>query len=83
MERFADLCRTKAVDIIMPDVKHCGGILEGRNISAMAGMEGVKVLPHNPSGPVATAASARWCASISTSMCSSISGMKYFGVETW
>lgn len=64
VEGFADLCRTKAVEIIMPDVKHCGGILEGRNISAMAAMENVKVAPHNPSGPVATAASAQWCATI-------------------
>jgi galactonate dehydratase len=64
VEGFADLCRTKAVEIIMPDVKHCGGILEGRNISAMAALDGVKVAPHNPSGPVATAASAQWCASI-------------------
>lgn len=64
VEGFASLCRTKAVEIIMPDVKHCGGILEGRNISALADMEGVKVAPHNPSGPVATAASAQWCATI-------------------
>lgn len=64
VEGFAPLCRTKAVEIIMPDVKHCGGILEGRNISALAALEGLKVAPHNPSGPVATAASAHWCATI-------------------
>jgi galactonate dehydratase len=63
-EGFAPLCRTRAVDIIMPDVKHCGGILEGRQISALADLDGVKVAPHNPSGPVATAASAQWCATI-------------------
>ena len=64
VEGFADLCRTKALEVIMPDVKHCGGILEGRNISALADLEGVKVAPHNPSGPVATAASTQWCATI-------------------
>jgi galactonate dehydratase len=64
VEGFADLCRTKALEVIMPDVKHCGGILEGRNISALADLEGVKVAPHNPSGPVATAASVQWCATI-------------------
>jgi galactonate dehydratase len=64
VEGFAGLCRTKALEIIMPDVKHCGGILEGRNISALADLEGVKVAPHNPSGPVATAASAQCCATI-------------------
>jgi galactonate dehydratase len=64
VEGFSALCRRKAVDVIMPDVKHCGGVLEGRNISALAGLDGVKVAPHNPSGPVATAASAQWCATI-------------------
>jgi galactonate dehydratase len=64
VEGFVGLCRTKALEVIMPDVKHCGGILEGRNISALAELEGVKVAPHNPSGPVATAASAQWCATI-------------------
>jgi galactonate dehydratase len=64
LEGFAPLCRTKAVDIIMPDVKHCGGLLEGRNISALADLEGLKVAPHNPSGPLASAASAQWCATI-------------------
>ncbi len=33
---FEPLCRTRAVDIIMPDVKHCGGILEGKKIAALA-----------------------------------------------
>jgi galactonate dehydratase len=64
VEGFAPLCRNKAVEVIMPDVKHCGGIQEGRNIAALAGLENVKVAPHNPSGPVATAASVQWCAAI-------------------
>ena len=53
---FAPLCRNRAVDVIMPDVKHCGGMLEMSRIAAMAATEGVAVAPHNPSGPVATAA---------------------------
>ncbi len=53
---FAPLCRNRAVDVIMPDVKHCGGMLEMSRIAAMAAAEGVAVAPHNPSGPVATAA---------------------------
>jgi len=61
---FAPLCRTKAVDVIMPDVKHCGGLLEMTRIAAMAAAEGVAVAPHNPSGPVSTAASVQICANI-------------------
>jgi len=59
---FEPLCRGKAVDVIMPDVKHCGGILEMSRIAAMAERFAVAVAPHNPSGPVATAASVQLCA---------------------
>jgi galactonate dehydratase len=59
---FGPLIRRRAVDTIMPDVKHCGGLLELTRIAALAADEGVMVAPHNPSGPVATAASAQVCA---------------------
>ena len=61
---FEPLCRNRAVDIIMPDVKHCGGILEGKKIAALAEAHGVEFSPHNPSGPVATAASAQLAAGL-------------------
>ncbi|HYP06248.1 MAG TPA: mandelate racemase/muconate lactonizing enzyme family protein [Bryobacteraceae bacterium] len=59
---FAPLCRNKAVDVIMPDVKHCGGLLEMTRIAALARVDGIAVAPHNPSGPVSTAASVQICA---------------------
>ena len=59
---FAPLVRRHAVDTIMPDVKHCGGLLELTRIAAVAADEGVMVAPHNPSGPVSTAASVQVCA---------------------
>jgi galactonate dehydratase len=59
---FAPLSRRRAVDVIMPDVKHCGGLLELTRIAAMAEVDGVAVAPHNPSGPVSTAASVQVCA---------------------
>ena len=59
---FAPLCRDKTVDVIMPDVKHCGGLLELTRIAAVAEAEGVEVAPHNPSGPVSTAVSIHACA---------------------
>lgn len=54
---FAPLVQRHAVDVIMPDVKHCGGLLELSRIAAAADAEGVRVAPHNPSGPISTAAS--------------------------
>lgn len=59
---FAPLTRRQAVNVIMPDVKHCGGLLEMTRIAAMAKDDGVAVAPHNPSGPVSTAANVQVCA---------------------
>lgn len=57
VDGFLPLCREKAVAVIMPDVKHCGGLLELTHIAAMAAAHGIAIAPHNPSGPVATVAS--------------------------
>ncbi len=43
-------------DFIQPDVSHCGGIGELKKIASMAEAQHVAVCPHNPSGPVANAA---------------------------
>jgi galactonate dehydratase len=59
---FAPLTRVKAVEVIMPDVKHCGGLLELTRIAAVAESDGVTVAPHNPSGPVSTLATVQVCA---------------------
>jgi len=57
VEGFGPFCTRPIVDIIMPDVKHDGGLLETKKIAAAARMSQVLVAPHNPSGPVATIAS--------------------------
>ena len=61
VQGFAPLSRNRTVNVIMPDVKHCGGLLELSRIAAAAEQDGVLVAPHNPSGPVSTAASAQVC----------------------
>ncbi|MCM3880494.1 MAG: mandelate racemase/muconate lactonizing enzyme family protein [Vicinamibacterales bacterium] len=61
---FTPLSRNQTVQVIMPDVKHCGGLLELTRIAAVAESDGVTVAPHNPSGPVSTAASVQVCAVI-------------------
>ena len=58
---FRPLVERRAFDVIMPDVKHCGGLLELSRITAVAADRGVAVAPHNPSGPVSTAASLQAC----------------------
>ena len=54
---YKDLLARGLVDVIQPDVCHCGGISEIMRIAAMAEIESVRVAPHNPNGPVACAAS--------------------------
>lgn len=52
---FKPFLMSGAVDIIQPDISHCGGILEGRRIAAMAEAFDVAVAPHCPLGPLALA----------------------------
>src|SRR5262245_21458662 len=61
---FDQLIRNRAVDVIMPDVKHCGGLMELTHIAAVADTARIHVAPHNPSGPVSTAASIQVCAAL-------------------
>ncbi|HYD38359.1 MAG TPA: galactonate dehydratase [Allosphingosinicella sp.] len=53
---FKPFLEAGAVDIVQPDLSHCGGILEGRRIAAMAEAYDVAVAPHCPLGPLALAA---------------------------
>ena len=53
---FKRMLTRGGVDIIQPDVSHCGGILEMRKIAAMAEAFDVAVAPHCPLGPIALAA---------------------------
>ncbi len=58
---FAPLCTERLVDVIMPDVIHCGGILEMKKIAALADTFRVRVSPHNPQSDVSTMASLHVC----------------------
>ncbi len=46
----------KAADYIQPDISHAGGIMELKKIAAEAECRYIPFAPHNPSGPVANAA---------------------------
>jgi len=54
---FRDLLEKRAVSVIQPDITHCGGITEVRKIAALADAYRVSIAPHNPQGPISTAAS--------------------------
>ncbi|MBO0747468.1 MAG: mandelate racemase/muconate lactonizing enzyme family protein [Acidimicrobiaceae bacterium] len=59
VEGFTPICRNRALDIVMPDVKWCGGVKELGRIADLAKANGLLVSPHNPSGPVTTAVNAQ------------------------
>ena len=62
VEGFAPLLDQHAVDVIMPDTMHCGGLAEGLAIARAAADARVAVSPHNARGPVSTAAALQLCA---------------------
>ena len=64
LTEFDRLLKYGRVDYILPDVKHVGGLLGLKKIATLAETTNVKVTPHNPSGPVATAASVQCMASV-------------------
>ncbi|MFN3377847.1 MAG: galactonate dehydratase [Runella zeae] len=61
---FRSLFELKAADFIQPDVSHAGGIMELKKIAAMAEAYHIPFCPHNPSGPVANAATLQLAACV-------------------
>lgn len=53
---FRELIEKQAVNVVQPDLCHCGGIMQALKIAAMADNYHMAVAPHNPLGPVALAA---------------------------
>jgi galactonate dehydratase len=53
-----------SVDIVMPDVKYSGGMLELKKIASLAEAAGLKVSPHGPASPVGNVAAAHVCAGL-------------------
>src|SRR5207245_1533413 len=53
---FYRLTALRAVDVVQMDLAHCGGILAGKKVAAMAAPQDMVVAPHCSIGPVALAA---------------------------
>jgi galactonate dehydratase len=54
---FKEVLEKRGCSIIQPDITHCGGLSEARRIAAIANVYRAAIAPHNPQGPVSTAAS--------------------------
>jgi galactonate dehydratase len=65
---FRELLEKNAVDIIMPDIQKCGGLLEARKIADMAHTYYVPLAPHCQASPLGTMASCHVMAAIPNAM---------------
>ena len=61
---FRELLEGGGCRIVQPDLMHAGGFTEIRKIAALADTWYVPVAPHNPGGPICTAAAMHLAASV-------------------
>jgi galactonate dehydratase len=64
IEAFYKYAAAGAVDVLMPDVKWCGGLLELRKIAGMAEGMALRVSPHGPASPVGNIAAGHVCVTL-------------------
>ncbi|MHC4445840.1 MAG: mandelate racemase/muconate lactonizing enzyme family protein [Planctomycetota bacterium] len=56
LEDFYRFTAMRAGDILQPDICHCGGLMAGKKITAMAQPQDITISPHVSVGPVALCA---------------------------
>jgi len=56
LQEFARLFAAGACDVCQLDITHCGGLSSARRIAALVEAHRLALAPHNPQGPVSTAA---------------------------
>ena len=61
---FRPLFEKNAVDIIMPDIQKCGGLMEGKKIADLAQTYYIPIAPHSQASPVAAMATAHAMATV-------------------
>jgi galactonate dehydratase len=57
LAEFRRLFAARACAVCQLDITHCGGFTEARRIAALADAYRIGLAPHNPQGPISTAAS--------------------------
>ena len=57
LANFQKLFAARGCEICQLDVTHCGGLTGARRVAALADVHRIALAPHNPQGPVSTAAS--------------------------
>jgi galactonate dehydratase len=76
---FEKIIHRDAAAVLQPDIGHAGGILEIKKIAAAAEHHGIRIAPHNPLGPVATAAAVHVDLAVPNFLIQEIAGTDFFG----
>ena len=61
---FREIFEKQALDIIMPDIQKCGGLMEGKKIADLAQTYYVPIAPHSQASPVGAMATAQMLATV-------------------
>ncbi len=75
---FQQLLERRGVDIVQPDMSHCGGMLSAYKIAAIADAHYAAFTPHNPNGEVSYAAAVQMAACVPNFF-----ALEHFPPEPW
>ncbi len=67
-EFFVRLVASRAVQVAMPDIKHCGGVAEAMRAAELVALKGGRTSLHGPSGPVSILAGAHVTAAMPSAL---------------
>ena len=67
-EFFERLVASRAVQVAMPDIKHCGGVAEAVRTAELVAFKGGRTSLHGPSGPVSILAGAHVTAAMPSAL---------------
>lgn len=79
IREFEPVIERDAAAVLQPDICHVGGLTTITHIAAMGRHHGMRVAPHNPQGPIATAAAVHVDLAVPNFLIQEIAGTDFFG----
>lgn len=79
VREFEPIVQRDAAAVLQPDICHVGGLSVIKHLAAMGHHHGIRVAPHNPQGPIATAAAVHVDLAIPNFLIQEIAGTDFFG----
>lgn len=76
---FQEIIHRNAAAVIQPDICHSCGLMEFTHVASAAEQKGIRLAPHNPQGPIATAAAVHIDLSVPNFLIQEVAGTEYYG----